>query len=449
MDASKFKMMADPLYGQLSLDDFLADLISQPEMQRLREVRLSNINSLLLPGGSNISRFEHSVGTALLGERAARVLDLEEADRYRLVCAALLHDVTITPFGHLMEEGFHVAGKSFNHETRLQQIFVNKAELGNMDRQIYRGRSAGFRAVLEKSSFRKHGITPIEVLSLMQGEGALGQLIKGSIDLDNIDNVCRMAHHIGIPFRRQLPLDIVDGFMLSDGTLGFELNRVEFLEEWIDLRARLYNALMTNPIDFSAKAMLIEAVRLAIVGTDTTPSIIDESNWSFTDLDLWNALAGFAPASNLTARLELGDYFDLLALYWLKGAAHSNCLGARENSMDLRRQLSDILSLPLSDVLVYWIKDKRKRRIDNLVFRSRTNRAVNLDKDIGEDSDKVLFGVLVGRKGIATRRLEEKCGSFLADIFGEQAVSKCDPRKHLTQAFQWKNGKVNEQRKLF
>ena len=56
MDASRFKLLVDPLYGRIAIDDFLADLIAQPEMQRLRDVRLSNINSLLLPGGSNISR---------------------------------------------------------------------------------------------------------------------------------------------------------------------------------------------------------------------------------------------------------------------------------------------------------------------------------------------------------------------------------------------------------
>jgi hypothetical protein len=57
-----------------ALDHFLADLIEQPEMQRLRDVRLSNINSGTLTGAANISRFEHSIGTALLAGRTAKAL---------------------------------------------------------------------------------------------------------------------------------------------------------------------------------------------------------------------------------------------------------------------------------------------------------------------------------------------------------------------------------------
>src|SRR5688500_8815555 len=103
MDATTFRELVDPIYGRVTLDPFLAELISQPELQRLRDIRLSNINSFLLPGGANVSRFEHSVGTALLADRTAKCLNLLERDHRQLVCAALLHDVAITPFGHLME----------------------------------------------------------------------------------------------------------------------------------------------------------------------------------------------------------------------------------------------------------------------------------------------------------------------------------------------------------
>src|SRR4051794_11776685 len=92
------RLLVDPLYGLQTLDNFLVDLIEQPEMQRLRDVRLSNINSATLPGAANISRFEHSIGTALLAGRAAKALDMDSADHHKLVLAALLHDVAITPY---------------------------------------------------------------------------------------------------------------------------------------------------------------------------------------------------------------------------------------------------------------------------------------------------------------------------------------------------------------
>lgn len=435
MDASTFRLLADPLYGLVALDTFLAQLISQPELHRLRNVRLSNINSFLLPGGANISRFEHSVGTAILASRAASILGLGRADRRRLECAALLHDVAITPFGHLMEEGFRVAGRPFNHETRLQEIFVDRAELGNVDRQIFRGRAAGFRAVLELSEFRRDGITPSDVFRIMQGDGVLGRLVRGTIDLDNIDNVCRMAYHIGIPFRKRLPLEIVDGFLIQADTLCFDVDSAGLLQDWLDLRARLYNCLMTNPVDFSAKAMLIEAVRLAIVGTAGTPPVINEDCWSFTDGDLLAALAAYGPSSSLVARWEVGDYFDVVGLYWIDtpaGSIRLNC----EVVGDLREKIANVLGVPFSDVLLYCIRDKRHRRIDGLPLRSRRGLPTAVDRPLGHDSAKVLFGVLTGRRGGGSQRQADQCEVVLQDMFGASAVSECDPRRHLEDAFE-------------
>ena len=58
----------DCLYGEMDFDKIVYQCMLTPEMQRLREVRLGNINSLFLTGSANINRFEHSVGTAYLAK---------------------------------------------------------------------------------------------------------------------------------------------------------------------------------------------------------------------------------------------------------------------------------------------------------------------------------------------------------------------------------------------
>src|SRR5438552_1871487 len=167
MGAHDSRLLVDALYGLQTLDHFLADLIEQPEMQRLRDVRLSNINSGTLPGAANISRFEHSIGTALLAGRTAKGLGLDSADSHKLVLAALLHDVAITPYGHLMEEGFAYAEMQYDHEGRLLQILQGKAEHGTLDYQIFRGQSVGFRKVLAKRPYRAMAIQPEEVMQII------------------------------------------------------------------------------------------------------------------------------------------------------------------------------------------------------------------------------------------------------------------------------------------
>ena len=54
----------DVLYGDVALSDEIADLVGRPLLQRLRHIRLSNIDSLDMPGISGTSRFEHALGTA-------------------------------------------------------------------------------------------------------------------------------------------------------------------------------------------------------------------------------------------------------------------------------------------------------------------------------------------------------------------------------------------------
>src|SRR4030067_3690393 len=95
----------DSLYGKFRLDELipgkpklfttkeLMEVINSIEFQRLRDVRLSNINSLFLYSSSNVTRFEHSIGTAYLATRLADNLNISDRDKCHLFFAALLHDL--------------------------------------------------------------------------------------------------------------------------------------------------------------------------------------------------------------------------------------------------------------------------------------------------------------------------------------------------------------------
>lgn len=97
----------DPLYGTIYLPDFIWDVISCPELQRLREVRLCNINSLCLSGGANINRYEHAIGTCHLAQECLNswppLNPISEKEQKLFVLAALLHDVASAAFGHSVE----------------------------------------------------------------------------------------------------------------------------------------------------------------------------------------------------------------------------------------------------------------------------------------------------------------------------------------------------------
>jgi uncharacterized protein len=56
----------DPLHGPIEFDETVLALIRSPVVQRLRHVRLSNIDSVDMPAIANLSRFEHVLGVAYL-----------------------------------------------------------------------------------------------------------------------------------------------------------------------------------------------------------------------------------------------------------------------------------------------------------------------------------------------------------------------------------------------
>lgn len=96
----------DALYGKIEFSTPIYRCMLSPEVQRLREVRLCNINSLCITGSANTNRFEHSVGTAYLAQlniesSAQNHLKLGKNGKDTFVIAALLHDVANGPFGQI------------------------------------------------------------------------------------------------------------------------------------------------------------------------------------------------------------------------------------------------------------------------------------------------------------------------------------------------------------
>src|SRR6266851_9812988 len=126
----------DALYGSVEFDDAIADLAGIPLVQRLRHVRLSNIDSIDLPGISNVSRYEHSLGVARLADLTGLRAKLSDFEKVMLTASAMLHDLAITASGHLVEEAFQYVGSHFDHEQRLSEIVSDAApeEIGGVQR---------------------------------------------------------------------------------------------------------------------------------------------------------------------------------------------------------------------------------------------------------------------------------------------------------------------------
>jgi len=356
---SDSRPITDALYGSLAFPADIGALIFTPVVQRMRHVRLSNIDSIDMPGIANLSRFEHVLGTAYLASNLGFARLLSDKERRVLVASALLHDWAITAYGHLVEEALQYAGMGFDHEQRLREILAGESpeEILGISRQVLMGRETKLGDWAARVSD-----SPTEALSLLddvtdhvRGEGVMGRIIAGQMDVDNIDSVFRLSFHMGLPTDRAVPLRLANamaGIDRAQRIALFDPAADRDILSWQATRRAVYDRLMHAPRDFAGKIMLLYATTRALQARE-----IDKVDWSMTDFQFLTMLLAskLRDVQEAAQRWVAGELWDLTPLQWMVGDRpdYTAVLAFSE-------QLSSVLARPC---LAYAIKDKRERKL--------------------------------------------------------------------------------------
>ena len=283
----------DALYGKIEFSPLVYRCMFSPEVQRLREVRLCNINSLCITGSANTNRFEHSVGTAFLAATnietlAQKHLELSKKEKEIFVIAALLHDVANGPFGHSYE--YIMEKKGFIPEQGLEDVFTDVVSVGASVHKnsspfetIFFGKLRALQSILNNEQKK-------EVSQIIAGVHPLSKLISDSIDLDNIDNVFRMAYHMGINFRKEAPRKLAEMMIIENNSVVFMEDAKTYLEEWYSVRQKVYKFLLLNPQEFAGKYMLTEAMDILFECISQNKAQGQDIKWNYTDYQLMEEL---------------------------------------------------------------------------------------------------------------------------------------------------------------
>ena len=381
----------DSLYGEVHFERALWKLILTPAVQRLRHVRLSNVDSMSLPGFAGPSRYEHALGAAVVAAHLGFFGKLMPEERIVLQAAALVHDTAITPYGHLVEEAFAYVGRPFDHERKWEQLADEQwsAEPGGAQSQIYLGYESRFRSWAEDVFGRGSWCEPLaSVIAAVKGEGTYGAVIAGELDVDNIDNVTRAAFHIGIPCESDLPKRLAGIIRGIEGRRPVVDKRdVDLISCWLDLRSAVYSKLMLAEMDYSGKAMLVAAATAAC-----EDGVITADDWRLTDPELTNLLlsSDSERAKRPLKQWLVGDLWPLSDMVWMKG---------RVPALSEVYQLSQELSEELGRCMAYRIKDKRRREVS---LRLTDGGQVT----IGEKAENWVFAVAVDQQRISGRAKE-------------------------------------------
>jgi HD superfamily phosphohydrolase len=267
------------MYGRFEVPDFIAELLSTPEVRRLSNVRLINALSPSLATLGEIRRYSHTLGVIYLASQNSFLgYDAEEVRAF--FAAVLLHDIGTPPFGHLFEyqlrDRFH-----WHHEDIITSAISGTDKPSASGHQIFGSRAIQFLAVCHRL-----GIDQKFLLSLVSRTHPLSKLIFGSLDFDNLDNVIRMAWALGINSKSAIATDISTSLSVSNrGELILPIRLKPAVEEWLSIRRRVYDVLVFDGPTVAAQAVLSKAITSAF-----DEGVLSVKDWDRHDEELIDLL---------------------------------------------------------------------------------------------------------------------------------------------------------------
>lgn len=327
----------DILHGHIRIDDreistFLADLLDSSEVHRLRNMRQMNFDVPLIQELGRSRRLPHSIGVAYLAYRLTAGVNIHRSTRKAFLAAALLHDAAIPPFGHLVESELRARDPSFSHENRLKNLIFGLDGKSNKYRQVVHGKSSDLVKLLNK-----YDVNPFEVLRLVCPERGESNAISAGIDIDNIDNVHRMACMLGWHEARDNLNSLLSHARLgSSGELLFEPAAEQYITSWMRYRSRIYTMIIAHPQCVAHNALQADLSRAAVEN-----EIITSGDWRMTEPEFEQRLRDTPATSDMAWQLISGCDYVLEDYVWFKGYEQPLKMSNSDISRHFSKELDD------------------------------------------------------------------------------------------------------------
>jgi HD superfamily phosphohydrolase len=265
-----YKVIRDPVHGDIVLNELETMLIDTPTFQRLHSMRQLGITYLLYPG-ANHTRFEHSIGTLHMTQVIIDAINTNPfarkaiTDRYQVALAriaALLHDIGSIPFGNALDE----EGNLFAFSGQWQQkesLLCAESEIGR---------------ILLKTVGQDFLDDVIQILIARNDRDIrqlrfpfIADMVKNGVCADLLDNLLRDVYYSGIKESmdtRFIRYVSIQDYGLEKGRLVFDLSPrgemrldvafgiIEVLRAYYYLVEKVY----AHPIRLAATAMLFKSI---------------------------------------------------------------------------------------------------------------------------------------------------------------------------------------------
>jgi HD superfamily phosphohydrolase len=315
-DLKKVKTFTIPVSGSVVLFGPEIAAVATPEFQRLAGVKQLGTSYIVYRGALH-TRFEHSLGSLHQAELMLRAIEANPRDPYPIEPAArrlarlgsLLHDLPHVPFGHTLEDEFHLLQRHDKNEHRVRSLLVD-GDLG-----------AVLRGALGDDEFEELQA----VLLAKEDEDFaklrypfVGDIVGNTVCADMLDYVerdllaCGLPAAVGERFLDYLSVTGPDeGLDVDHGRLVLNMQKggmprpdVESeVGKLLSFRYELAERVYFHHAKNAASVMIGRAVHAAgfATGPDTPPEL-DENFWWVSDDLLLEALANPDVADALTLK---------------------------------------------------------------------------------------------------------------------------------------------------
>jgi len=207
-DDYRYKIICDPVHGEIPISRLEQRLIDAPSFQRLRNLKQLGLASLVYPSATH-TRFAHSLGVFHIMSRVIGLLkekgNFDKDDQRKMRIAALLHDIGHYPYSHLLEfidrdEKYRPTLLAKNSPasppTPKRERYPKHEKIG----QLIITKRDDIAGILQDAK-----IVPDEIASIISGEhpnAAYNRLMHSSLDMDRMDYLVRDSLGTGVPYGR-------------------------------------------------------------------------------------------------------------------------------------------------------------------------------------------------------------------------------------------------------
>lgn len=239
------KIVRDPLYGFIGLSSLEDEVLKTAALQRLSRIKQLAHSYTVYPSAVH-TRLEHSLGTLYIAGRICEKLKLPDNEKQRTRVAALVHDIGHGPFSHLFEQVMsYVNGEDFSHE------YVTKLFLEN-DTQL--------RSAL--------GSFATEIVSLLEGDTLLSEIISSSLDADKMDYLRRDSYHTGVAYGifdlERIVRSVCEVRESGESYLAIDYKAKDAIEGYRLARYSMHTQVYEHHARLIADDMFVRAVAIAI-----------------------------------------------------------------------------------------------------------------------------------------------------------------------------------------